>query len=416
MNSQPYEPRLHQLVIYRSILCDDLLQQLQEIISGNASEYLRYDVTARLIAKAEELGLAGDIWKKYIVYLLAWDENVFSRTVEKNGGIIGESLRQAAIHDLTIWQELLTRDDVLAGEELALIHDFAPTRAGTPASDGRIFDSLLSALCQLPPEQMVDTLVQHYHANGSGQIAAFPAFRWDEENGLEGIRHPESVSLQDIVGYEAQKEILVKNTEAFLNGKPANHVLLVGARGTGKSSSVKGLVNQYFDQGLRLVEVPKYQLKHLNKIINTLRGRSLKFILFLDDLSFEDSETEYKHLKSMIDGGIEARPDNVILYATSNRRHLIREDWSDRAGSQDIHAADSVHEKVSLSDRFGIILTFSTPDQDKYLKIVDALAARHRIQLPQDELHRRALRWELSHSGRSGRVAQQFIHYLRGTS
>lgn len=414
MDKERYGASLNQLVIYRNLLHDSLLQMFRNIACGAVTDDVIYDFSAQLITKGEELALTGDIWKKYLVYLLAGDENIFSRTVEKSRGIIGDSLRQAVIHDLRILQSLISRDDVAYFKELSFIHEFVPTRSASFGDNSQFINQLLSAFYELPPEQLVEKFLDHYKRYGCGSIAAFPAFRWDEEKGLEGIKYPDQISLHDIVGYESQKELLIKNTEAFLNNKLANNVLLVGARGTGKSSSVKGLINQYFDQGLRLVEVPKNQLSSLSKIINTLRGRSLKFIVFLDDLSFEESETEYKHLKSVIDGGIEAKPDNVILYATSNRRHLIREDWSDRAGSKDIHTADSVHEKVSLSDRFGIILTFTTPDQEKYLRIVESLAAKHRISLPQEELQRRALRWEVTHSGRSGRVAQQFVNYLKG--
>jgi predicted AAA+ superfamily ATPase len=273
---------------------------------------------------------------------------------------------------------------------------------------------LLAPAERCAPAELVGKLTEYYCLHGCGKAAGYAAFRWDEATGLVGIRHHDAITLEDLVGYEYQKEVLSKNTEAFIAGKPANNVLLVGARGTGKSSSVKSLVNKYFANGLRLVEVHKHQFVQLHRIMDALRGRSQKFIVFMDDLSFEESETDYKHLKSVIEGGIEARPDNVLLYATSNRRHLIRENWNDRSGTQDIHAADSVHEKISLSDRFGIILSYPAPDQNEYLQIVEAIARRHAVDVPAEELKKGALRWELSHSGRSGRTAQQFVKHIMG--
>jgi len=416
MHNEQYTSPLKQLVVYRNLLNDTIVQNSLTILNGQATTDVYYELSADLIVKAEELGLNGNIWRKYLAYLIAWDENIFSCTVEKNRGEIGAGLHKAVIHDLKLLQTILQCNELTAINEMALVRDFSPTKKDCRQTGSQLLDFLEASACSLPAEQFANTLLAHYVKYGCGKTAQFAAFRWDEQTGLEGIRHTDKISLQDIVGYEDQKQTLIENTEAFLDNKPANNVLLVGARGTGKSSSVKGLINQYFNAGLRLVEVHRNQLKHLHKIIDVLRGRSQKFIVFLDDLSFEGSETEYKHLKSVIDGGIEARPDNVVLYATSNRRHLIREEWSDRADSQDIHANDSVHEKISLSDRFGIILTYAAPDQEKYLHIIETLATQHEINLPKEELKKRALRWELLHSGRSGRVAQQFVTHIKGCS
>lgn len=406
--------KLNNLVIYRNLLKDSLVQKMQAILAGDANEDTMYELSAGLIVKAEKLGLKDNLWQSYLVYLIARDENVFSSTVEKTRGNIGSGLRQAVIHDLAILREFL-RSDLAASGDAAFITDFSPTSAAA-FQDFSMLNELFLSPKQHTPGESTDKLINYYTLYGCGKTAGYAAFRWDEETGLVGLKHPDEISLEDLVGYEYQKEVLTRNTEAFLTGKPANNVLLVGARGTGKSSSVKGLANRYFPAGLRLVEVHKHQLRHLHKIIDALRGRSQKFIVFLDDLSFEESETEYKHLKSVIDGGIEAKPDNVLLYATSNRRHLIKENWDDRSDGQDIHSMDSVHEKISLSDRFGITLTYPTPDQNEYLRIVAAMAERHSINLPPDELRKLALRWELSHSGRSGRVAQQFIRHLMGNN
>lgn len=415
MNSSQTDAKLNHLMVYRNLLQDDLVQKLDAILFGSVDEDLIFELSAGLIAKAEKLGLTGNLWQSYLVYLIARDENVFSTTVETNRGKVGPGLRRAVTHDLAILRRFL-RADLPARGDVGFISDFTPTGSDYYQDFAALTQQLLSPDQDLSADELSNRLIEYYTRYGCGKTAGFAAFRWDEETGLAGINHLDEIRLEDIVGYEYQKEVLTNNTEAFLADKPANNVLLVGARGTGKSSSVKGLVNRYFADGLRLVEVHKHQLRHLSKIIDALRGRSQKFIVFLDDLSFEESETEYKHLKSVIEGGVEAKPDNVLIYATSNRRHLIKENWSDRAGTQDIHSADSVHEKISLSDRFGITLTYPAPDQNEYLRIVEVLAKQNAITLPEDELRRRALRWELSHSGRSGRVAQQFVKHIMASN
>ena len=219
--------------------------------------------------------------------------------------------------------------------------------------------------------------------------------------------------MKNLIGYQRQKEQLIQNTRAFVQGKPANHVLLVGARGTGKSSAVKALVTEYEDNGLRLVQVMKEQLRKLPEIMNTLRNYAgRKFILFLDDISFEDSDAEFKAVKSAIEGGVSSCPPNVRLYATSNRRHLVRETWRDRE-QDELYRDDSINETISLSDRFGLVVHYHTPDQDEYLAIIDHMLMQKGIHLSPEELRIAGLRWEMTHSGRSGRTAQQFVaHYL----
>lgn len=344
---------------------------------------------------------------------MARDENIFSVTVQKNRGRIGAGLRQAVLHDLAVLQNFLHTDLAELGKAHG-IDDFTPTQVD-PWQDFACLRDFLLASAQHSPDALADKLIEYYTLHGCGKMAGFAAFRLDEETGLSGVKHVDAIKLEDIVGYEYQKEVLIKNTESFLGNKPANHVLLTGARGTGKSSCVKGLVNRYFHDGLRLVEINKYQLRSLNKVIDALRSCSQKFIIFLDDISFEEAETEYKYLKSVMDGSVERQPDNAVIYATSNRRHLIRETWADREGTPDIHANDTVQEKISLSDRFGITLSFPAPNQEEYLRIVQELAKRHSLALSTDTLKQQALQWELSRPGRSGRAAQQFIRHILGT-
>ena len=223
------------------------------------------------------------------------------------------------------------------------------------------------------------------------------------------------VKLDDLVGYEIPKKKLIDNTEAFVEGRPANNCLLFGDAGTGKSSSIKAILNQYYDRGLRMIEIYKHQFQDMNDVIAQVKNRNYKFILYMDDLSFEEFEIEYKYLKAVIEGGLERKPDNVLIYATSNRRHLVREKFSDKEErNDDLHRNDTVQEKLSLVARFGVSIYFMGPDKKEFMNIVKVLAERNGIVMPEDELFLQANQWELSHGGLSGRTAQQFIDYLLG--
>ena len=223
------------------------------------------------------------------------------------------------------------------------------------------------------------------------------------------------VHLDDLVGYEIAKKKLIDNTEAFVEGRRANNCLLFGDAGTGKSSSIKGILNQYYDKGLRIIEIYKHQFCYLNDVIAQIKNRNYKFIIYMDDLSFEEFETEYKYLKAVIEGGLEKKPDNILIYATSNRRHLIKESFADKEGRRDqLHSSDTVQEKLSLVSRFGVTIFFCAPDKKEFQAIVKALAQRSSLRIGEEELLAEANKWEVSHGGLSGRTAQQFIDYLLG--
>ena len=232
------------------------------------------------------------------------------------------------------------------------------------------------------------------------------------------INNTDQVVLDDLIGYEIQKKKLVDNTEAFVKGLPANNVLLFGDSGTGKSTSIKAILNEYYDQGLRMIEIYKHQFQDLSAVISRIKNRNYRFIIYMDDLSFEEFEIEYKYLKAVIEGGMETKPDNVLIYATSNRRHIIRETWSDRSDMEQddgMHRSDTMQEKLSLVARFGVTISFSKPTQKEYFRIVTELARRYpEITLSEQELCAEANKWEMSHGGISGRTAQQFINYLAG--
>ena len=399
---------LDNLIIYRGILQDKLIMTLR----SNTSEAERI---AAMIQTAEELSLEGDVVTEYLIHLIAEDENPFSIMAEKSGGAIGASLMQAVLHDIEIIKRFFCMD---AGtpSNCCMLHNYQPTRRKPQPYIAPLRNVLRDLSTLYTTENAASILTDHYVRHGYGDMARYSVFRWDNETGLIPVRHPDRIQMEDLVGYERQKAVLTQNTAAFVSGKPANNVLLVGSRGTGKSSSVKALLNQYAGMGLRLVEITKHDLKHLSVIMQVLRERGKKFILFMDDLSFEEFEIEYRHLKSMMEGGVETKPDNVLIYATSNRRHLVKETWTDRSGANtdDIHSWDTVNEKISLSDRFGITLTFAPPNQDEYLRIVESMARKRNIRMPVSELRAEAIKWETAHSGRSGRIAQQFIAHLEG--
>jgi len=255
-------------------------------------------------------------------------------------------------------------------------------------------------------------LLDHFARHGAGPFGRHRAFRWGED-GLRAVPDPDPVRLDDLVGYERERGQLVGNTERFLAGLPAHHALLYGLPGTGKSSTVKAILNEYADRGLRLVEVAKEDLGALPRVLESLRARAPRFILFVDDLSFEEHEVEYKALKALLEGSVEEPPQNVRVYATSNRRNLIRERFSDRdEGADDVHARDTMQEKLSLAARFGLRVTFPTPNQRRYLEIVAGLARRRGIEVPAGQLEERAILWDRWHAGRSGRTARQFVDEL----
>ncbi|MDP4145653.1 MAG: ATP-binding protein [Bacillota bacterium] len=415
--------KLDRLMVYRDLLNDPIVASIKRLVCAISSEAeineinkLYYEYSFNLLKQSETLGLKGKLHKAYTINLLITSKNFFSLTCEKYGKNIGSSLYNIAINDLEIIKAFmdLNFDDI---RELLsapnLLNDYSPTSSAVNLKE---YDTYKEELLQVDTVQaLADKVINYYFKFGSGEIANHIAFRWNDKNGLIGVKNYDPIQFDDIVGYQYQKETLINNTEAFIKGHQANNVLLVGARGTGKSSSIKALINRYHSEGLRLLEITKTQLLSLPEILDELKQRGKKFILFIDDLSFEEGEIEYKQMKSILDGGIEQTPDNVLIYATSNRRHLIKETWADRAKNataEEIHESDTVNEKLSLSDRFGITLTFITPNQNEYLAMVERIAEKHNLNIPADTLRQEAIKWELSQKGRSGRTAKQFVNYL----
>ena len=269
--------------------------------------------------------------------------------------------------------------------------------------------------------EIFDLVTGFYKAYGVGKLGLNKAFRIvHEENGVElvPISNTAHVDFDDLIGYELQKQRLMENTEAFVQGRKANNVLLFGDSGTGKSSSIKAILNKYYPQGLRMIEIYKHQFQDLSSVIAQIKNRNYRFVIYMDDLSFEDFEVEYKYLKAVIEGGLEIQPDNILIYATSNRRHLINETWKDRNDvtiNGGIHQSDTMQEKLSLVNRFGCTIYYGQPTHKEYFHIVEELARKNNLEIDEATLKLEANKWEMAHGGISGRTAQQFINYLAGS-
>ena len=354
------------------------------------------------------------------------NENSYSCSCEITGAIEG-TLNDAVLQDIVIFKEFYDYDfsdmiRVLDVKGFAFVLDYQAKDGKSKVYNSRIRDRICSLAAKFnesqSPQEMKDNLNEFYRDYGVGKFGLHKAFRVvHEEDGVSivPIRNIAHVSLDDLVGYEIPKKKLVDNTEAFVNGKKANNCLLFGDAGTGKSSSIKAIANAYYDKGLRIIEIYKHQFCDLQDVIAQIKNRHYKFIIYMDDLSFEEFEIEYKYLKAVIEGGLEKKPDNVLIYATSNRRHLISESFADKEGRRDdLHASDTVQEKLSLYARFGVSIFFCAPDKKEFNNIVETLANRYGVTMPREELLLEANKWELSHGGLSGRTAQQFIDYLLG--
>ena len=396
---------LTKLTVCRNILKDEVFVKLIAAFAEPKNGNRFADAAAALIERAEEQGFGGNLIRAFVLHLLTDKENIVAKTLRRNNGVIGDDLRQIFVQDIAI---LLPLINCPPGSffDSTVLDDYTPTKTVNGTAD-----ECLNLLPVTEANALASELIDYYRHFGCGDIARYTAFGWNGRR-LFGVKLP-PVHLDDLIGCDEQKKELLINTEAFVSGKAANNVLLVGARGTGKSSAVKALAEEFAMRGLRLVQLLKSQLKDLAKVMSILQSFADKrFIIFLDDLSFEENDAEFKYLKSAIDGGVNVCPENVVIYATSNRRHLVRETWNEREGVNDLHKNDGMNETVSLSDRFGIILHYYAPTQAEYLSIIDHKLKKHGIELAAEELRIAGVQWEMSHSGRNGRIAEQFVTRL----
>lgn len=443
--------RTRELLVYRTFPEDGdrLLRRMDSVVAEygkrvlagepavpDGKERLReifYECLHGLITEAGNYGFHGNLWHCYLTHLLVTNENGYSRSCELKGAIDG-TVNEAVLHDMGIWKKFFDYDfetlcKALHTPEFSMVKHYEGSSGENRVYNARICECICDLAQSLgkaeSAAEMKEILTDFYRRYGVGKFGLHKCFRIEHKEGealhIAPIPRIAHVKLDDLVGYEAQKKKLTDNTDAFVAGRRANNCLLFGDAGTGKSSCIKAIANEYYDKGLRVIEVYKHQFQDLNEVIARIKGRNYKFIIFMDDLSFEDFEIEYKYLKAVIEGGLEKKPENVLIYATSNRRHLIRENYGDKTEDghvpeirQDMHTSDTVQEKLSLAYRFGVTIYFGTPDKRQFQGIVKTLAQRYGVDMPEEELLLEANKWELSHGGLSGRTAQQFIDYILG--
>ncbi len=425
-----------ELILYKDFKNSRLFYNFAWILENYQSDFynaediraLYYECMNQLMELAVSHGFEGNLWHCFLSFLLVNNENAYSMACEMKGDVEG-TINQVALHDFAIFKELFDFDMGILRQAIgAQETDFIDSYQGVSGS-GKVFNQRIrDRICELAirlkeskdVEEFRSVVTGFYREFGVGRLGLHKAFRIvhnaEGEPDIEPITRIAHVKLSDLVGYDIAKKKLTDNTEAFVRGREANNCLLFGDAGTGKSSSIKAIANEYYEEGLRLIEVYKHQFQDLNAIISMIKNRNYKFIIYMDDLSFEEFEIEYKYLKAVIEGGLEKKPENVLIYATSNRRHLIRENYSDKEEvREDMHTSDTVQEKLSLVARFGVTIYFGAPNKKEFQEIVKVLAKRYQVNITEEELLAEANKWELSHSGFSGRTAQQFINHLLGS-
>ena len=417
---------ISKLLMYGDLSQDEILYKLGQLFEQfevgeyNKTELVR-DINTqvkRILKVATDYGFDDNLWHNYLTFFLMMSENPFSITCEKVGASDG-SVNGLVANDFRIFKKLFDYDfkpieSALGIDCFTQISNYKAIVKKDLMYNHNVSEKVraLSKMLEAAKDEQefFDVVTGFYKAYGVGMFGLNKAFRIEEH--LDGgfsfmpINNMDAVMLDDLIGYEIQKKKLTDNTEAIVQGKKANNVLLFGDSGTGKSTSIKAIVNQYYDDGLRMIEIYKHQFKYLSKIIAAIKNRNL---------SFEEHEIEYKFLKAVIEGGVETKPDNILIYATSNRRHLIKETWNDRNdqdNSNDKHHSDTVEEKLSLVNRFGVTISYSKPSQKEFFNIVTELARKSGCTLSDEELCREANKWELSHGGISGRTATQFVNYI----
>ena len=425
------------LLIFGDLPEDSILMQLSKVYSDyHSGQYSKEDLISRCykqIKRLLELGTAcafdKNLWHNYLTYILIMSENPFTLTCEKVGWKDG-SVNHFAKSDFKAFKELFNYDFTELEKDLDIdcfscITNYKAIEKPQLMYNKNVSEKVRGLSEKLEKTETVEdffeVVTSFYRDIGVGAFGLNKAFRFrDLPSGnveFMPINNMDTVVLDDLVGYELQKEKLIANTKAFVRGQRANNVLLFGDSGTGKSTSIKAIVNEFYSEGLRMIEIYKYQFRFLSQVIAQIKNRNYKFIIYMDDLSFEEDESDYKFLKALIEGGVETRPDNILIYATSNRRHLIKETWRDRSDVEqdgDIHRSDTMEEKLSLANRFGVTIGYYKPSRQEFYEIVSTLSEKNGLKIDPDQLKLEADRWEMNHGGISGRTAQQFVDHLLG--
>ena len=432
------------LILYSDLAADGILKELGRIWRDwEQKTAFPEDLVQRCYVQVKKLldvstdyGFDQNLWQCYLTFLVITNENSFSLTCEGVGATEGGSVNTIAKNDFKVLKKLFDFDFRPLEEDLgidcfSIICNYTAISKREKIYNKNVSDSVLALRTKIDAaadeNEIFDIITEHYKTQGTGMFGMNRAFRiagTGDELEFCPINNADTITLSDLIGYELQKQELVRNTLAFCEGRKANDVLLYGDAGTGKSSSVKAVLNEYCSKGLRMIEIYKYQLRDLSNVIARIKKRNYKFIIFIDDLSFEEDEVEYKFLKAVIEGGVESRPDNVLIYATSNRRHLIKEMWKDKDDMEfngEIHRSDTLEEKLSLSSRFGVAINYSVPRYQEYLDMVKIMAEREGLLavdaadgVALEKLLAEAKKWEIRHGGVSGRTARQFINYMLG--
>ena len=385
-----------------------------------------YAQVKRLLDLATVYGFDRNLWQNYLTFVLMTNENSFTLTAERQGASEG-SVNHFARADFAVFKRLFHFDFAPIEADLGIDCFTVLTHYTTIPKKAQMYYRTVSEKVQelstaidaaQTTDEVFSLVTDHYRDCGVGMFGLNRAFRLDDSGELVAINNIDRVVLNDLIGYEVQKKALRDNTEAFVQGRSCNNMLLYGDAGTGKSTSVKAILNEYYDQGLRMIEIYKHQFGLLSSVIARVKNRNYRFMIFIDDLSFEEHEVEYKFLKAVIEGGVETRPSNVLIVATSNRRHLVKETWKDTSDMEfenDIHRSDTMEEKLSLAARFGCSICYNSPNRQQYHDIVKGIAARlPDTGLTEEQLLLEANKWEIRHGGISGRTAQQFINYIAG--
>ena len=424
------------LLLYSNLGEDAILTRLADIFRDwEASAADKPSLISRIYAEVKRLldlatvyGFNRNLWQNYLTFLLMTNENSFSLTCERVGATEGGSVNHFARADFAVFKRLFGFDFSAIESDLGIDCFSVLTHYTAIPKKAQMYYRTVSERVQAlsaaidaaaTTDEVFAAVTTHYRDWGVGMFGLNRAFRLDDNGSLTAINNIDRVVLSDLIGYETQKKTLRDNIVAFVEGRSCNNMLLYGDAGTGKSTSVKAILNEYYEQGLRMIEIYKHQFGLLSKVIAQVKNRNYRFMIFIDDLSFEEHEVEYKFLKAVIEGGVETRPTNVLIVATSNRRHLVKETWKDKADMEfqnDIHRSDTMEEKLSLAARFGCSICYNSPNRQQYHDIVKGIAARlpEGVDLTEEQLLLEANKWEIRHGGISGRTAQQFINYISG--